>query len=185
MKSNIKENLNNYLNIFKREEFNLLKKQLKDKEDIINRKNFKGHITASGFIINNNKVLLIFHNKLKKYIQPGGHLEAKDNTIKEAAQREVKEETALNKIVLHKWCLDNNCPIMIDTHLIPENKEKKEEEHYHHDFLYIFNTKDNNIILDLNEVSNFVWKDIKQIDKNNNHLLKAIKKMKEINLFDN
>ena len=93
MKSNIKENLNNYLNIFKREEFNLLKKQLKDKEDIINRKNFKGHITASGFIINNNKVLLIFHNKLKKYIQPGGHLEAKDNTIKEAAQREVKEET--------------------------------------------------------------------------------------------
>ncbi len=46
------------------------------------------------FITDQNKFLLLFHPKLKKWLPPGGHLE-KDETPPEAAIREVREETGL------------------------------------------------------------------------------------------
>ena len=175
----MKEQLTNYLRIFPDEE-NLLSsliKQVSKNQNIFSRRNFEGHITASGLVISSDKkVLVVFHNKLQKFLQPGGHIEKDDKNIIFSAMREVKEETNLNNIELCSWCLDNNSPIMIDTHKIPENKQKNEEEHYHHDFMFIFLTKEEDITLDTNEVSDFCWVSIDEVIKNDSVVAKGLKK---------
>lgn len=50
--------------------------------------------TATVYIIDNQKVLLIFHRKLQKWLPPGGHVELNE-TPPEAARREVLEEVGV------------------------------------------------------------------------------------------
>lgn len=175
----MKEQLINYLRIFPDEEnlLSSLKKQVLKNQNIFSRRNFEGHITASGLVISpDKKVLVVFHNKLQKFLQPGGHIEKDDKNIIFSAMREVREETNLNNIELCSWCLNNNSPIMIDTHKIPENKQKNENEHYHHDFMFIFTIKEKKIMLDTNEISDFCWMDINEVIKNDSLVAKGLKK---------
>lgn len=53
------------------------------------------HFTASALIIENSKVLLLYHKKLDVWLYPGGHIE-KNETPEQAVVREVKEETDLD-----------------------------------------------------------------------------------------
>lgn len=62
--------------------------------------------TASVYLIDNQKVLLLHHPKLQKWLPPGGHLEANE-TPSEAARREVLEETGLEIA----FCLQENIAI--------------------------------------------------------------------------
>lgn len=54
----------------------------------------KKEFTATVYILNHDKVLLLYHRKLNKWLPPGGHVELNE-TPAEAARREVKEETGL------------------------------------------------------------------------------------------
>lgn len=102
----------------------------------------KKEFTASVYLIENHKVLLIYHSKLQKWLPPGGHVEA-DETPSEAARREVLEETGLEiefylqeNLSLNYWnaksierpylCLLENIPAYGD---IPS--------HQHMDFIYV------------------------------------------------
>ena len=50
--------------------------------------------TATVYILNEERVLLIQHRKLGKWLPPGGHIDPNE-TPPEAAKREVLEETGL------------------------------------------------------------------------------------------
>ncbi|MBQ4634714.1 MAG: NUDIX domain-containing protein [Bacilli bacterium] len=52
------------------------------------------HFCASAFVIDplTKKILLVFHTKFKKWVQPGGHIE-NDEYPEETVRREVFEET--------------------------------------------------------------------------------------------
>jgi 8-oxo-dGTP pyrophosphatase MutT (NUDIX family) len=56
-----------------------------------------GHFTASAFVVDQalSKVLLVFHKKLQRWLQPGGHFEVGDDSSLAAARREVLEETGV------------------------------------------------------------------------------------------
>ena len=102
-----------------------------DYENPFKRSNKLGHITASGLVINNGKVLLIFHPFIKRWFQPGGHIDDGELPI-DAAIREVYEETGF-------VCVPDSKdlePIDIDIHEIPANTKKGEDTHLHIDLLY-------------------------------------------------
>jgi len=100
-------------------------------ENPCDRLNTLGHITASGLVVDNKKVLLIFHPFIKRWFQPGGHIDDGESPA-DAAIREVYEETGLVCV------LDSEDPepIDIDVHEISENPTKGEDAHLHIDLLY-------------------------------------------------
>ena len=59
------------------------------------------HFTASGYVVQNSSVLLHWHQKLKQYLPPGGHIEQNEDPV-EAVRREVEEETGLSVDVIRR-----------------------------------------------------------------------------------
>lgn len=124
-----------YCKRFVNEAFNLRSQTafLNDLENPCSRSSVQGHVTGSGIVIQNCKILLIKHRYINDWFQPGGHIDPGE-LPSEAAIRETEEETG--------WqCLlsDFDGPIDIDVHLIPENPLKKEAAHIHVDFAYLLN----------------------------------------------
>lgn len=98
--------------------------------------------TASVYLIENQKVLLIFHHKLQKWLAPGGHVEANE-TPAEAAKREVREETGLEIEFFSQENLLINCwnaksierPYLCLLEEIPSYRDIA--AHQHIDFIYV------------------------------------------------
>lgn len=91
-----------------------------------------GHLTASSFVVSPDRaqLLLIFHHKLQKWLQPGGHVDAADTDILAAARREVAEETGLAELDLLA------APFDVDVHAIPPWKSAP--PHCHFDVRFLF-----------------------------------------------
>ncbi|NDC40396.1 MAG: NUDIX domain-containing protein [Chitinophagia bacterium] len=110
---------------------------------LYDRKNANGHITASAFILNRtmDAMVLIAHKNLKRWLQPGGHVDASDAGLIAAALREATEETGIAAAHLTYLPLVQHQPLVpfdIDPHWIPENAKKQEPGHYHHDHRFLF-----------------------------------------------
>ena len=69
---------------------------LDDGADLTTRKEFRGHATAAAILAGpDGRILHIHHLVLDSWLLPGGHLEASDTTLLEAALRELAEETGI------------------------------------------------------------------------------------------
>lgn len=91
--------------------------------------------TASAFIIRDGKILFMNHEKLGKWIQPGGHIE-ENETPDQAAKREVKEETGFKiKFIDGEQPADfsEEEDLPVPFHV---NIHKIREGHLHCDFMY-------------------------------------------------
>ena len=174
----------NYLSTFpdERDKLNILAKQLGEEDRrLCDRKNMTGHLTASALLLNADAdaILLIYHNFLKLWLQPGGHLDP-DELPLTGAFREFREETGIGNIRLHPWHEQNKIPFDMDTHAIPANEKKNEGSHFHHDFQYLIvvdgdGYSDGAIKIDLNEVSQYRWVSIAElIEKDHDDRLKRV-----------
>lgn len=130
---------------------------LKTEADITSRKEFRGHVTCSGIVINKqNKLLMIYHRTLEKWLFPGGHIETEDKNLRSAAKREIIEETGITAELLQNfddWF--DKVPIHIDCHSIPANPAKNEPEHKHIDCRFVFKGDTENVALQLEEVTDW------------------------------
>ena len=125
-----------YSDLFPLEKNHLLSQThyVRDLPDPFARSTLPGHITGSGIVIVDQKMLLIHHRYMKEWFQPGGHVDPGE-TPDTCAIREVTEETGWHTahIAPHQAPL----PIDIEMHLIPANPIKQEKEHWHIDFAYL------------------------------------------------
>jgi 8-oxo-dGTP pyrophosphatase MutT (NUDIX family) len=73
---------------------------LRSGDDSVMRTGRPGHLTASGVILDPaaRKTLLVLHAKLGLWVQPGGHCEQADASLRQAALRECVEETGVDEL---------------------------------------------------------------------------------------
>lgn len=97
------------------------------------------HFTGSAVVVDpaGERLVLIHHGKLKRWLQPGGHADEVDGGLMETtALREAREETGC-RVRLHPTALR---PLDVDVHRIPARKD--EPEHLHLDVRYLIVAED-------------------------------------------
>lgn len=103
-------------------------------EQPFSRKQERAHFTGSAVVVDppGERVAMVHHGKLLRWLQPGGHSEAADAGSMEAtALREAREETGC-RVRLHARAPK---PLDVDVHTIPARKD--EPEHLHLDVRYL------------------------------------------------
>jgi 8-oxo-dGTP pyrophosphatase MutT (NUDIX family) len=87
-----------------------------------------GHITASAVVLDApaKRTLLVYHRKLERWLQPGGHVERSDLDLVAAALREATEETGIAGLAI------DPDPVHLDVHWVGT--------HHHYDVRFIVRT---------------------------------------------
>lgn len=130
----------------------------------------KREYTATLYILQDDKVLLIKHKKFGLWLPPGGHLEP-DELPSNGALREAKEETGLEITLIQQeniWfspqpngrsierpylCLLENIPAT-----------PKEEAHQHIDFIFVGYPTGGSLVQNQDETDGIRWFAIDQIN---------------------
>jgi 8-oxo-dGTP pyrophosphatase MutT (NUDIX family) len=94
----------------------------------------EGHLTGSAVVISaaGDRVLLLHHRKLDRWLQPGGHAEPGEREGAMVALREAREETGIEGLILHPAAPR---PLDVDVHPIPARGD--EPAHRHLDLRYL------------------------------------------------
>ncbi len=132
-----------------------------------------GHIhelydfTTSAFIINDGRVLLQHHKKIKMWLQPGGHVELEEDPI-EALYRELEEETGLlpENLQIIELVKDKRIessgskllPIPFDFNVHSFNNN-----HKHIDLCYLMISNTNDVTLEVDKAHDIQWFTVDQM----------------------
>lgn len=148
---------------------------LAEQIDCFERSSFlPGHFTASAFVISPDRTqtLLVFHGKLKRWLQPGGHVESTDHDILQAARREIAEEVGLSDLPL---AIDGIFDL--DIHGIPPLKQDPAHEHF--DVRFVFQARDLEFIAG-DDASEARWFALHAVDAttSDRSVMRAIEKLR-------
>jgi 8-oxo-dGTP pyrophosphatase MutT (NUDIX family) len=120
------------------------------------RSNLERHMTASAFVVDADKILLIHHRKLNKWLQPGGHCDGDTDTLA-VAIKEVEEETG---VVIKP---NDQLIIDLDIHRIPERKGIPAHDHY--DVRYLLEADSSLPLLQNHETLDLRWIPLAEIHR--------------------
>jgi 8-oxo-dGTP pyrophosphatase MutT (NUDIX family) len=131
--------------------------------------------TVSIFIVQNRKVLFIFHKQLQRWLPIGGHIELEEHP-EQAAVREAKEESGLDvELVGERPPIQKDsgfvpllAPDYMDMHLI-------KEPHWHIGLIYFARVKAGKVRLNLEEHQDIQWLDENDLDEPNWGLSESLK----------
>jgi len=125
----------------------------------------KTDLVVAGYLIHDNKVLLVHHKKLDKWLPPGGHIH-ENETPNEAIKREFKEELNLDVEILNRNDIPREgniteqlaVPFYVNVHNVGD--------HEHCCFFYLCKPKNpESLKLNKSELKDFKWFPPKQLDQ--------------------
>lgn len=130
---------------------------------------------VNAFIVYDNKVLLVNHKKIKRWLSVGGHIELNENP-EEALFREIKEECGL-EVIGKKPDIENPkefkfeslyAPVYLDVHDITPT-------HKHIGMNYFLKAKSDKFIFNRNEHDDIRWFSKEDLDDPKFNVLPEIK----------
>ncbi|HVI54694.1 MAG TPA: NUDIX hydrolase [Luteibacter sp.] len=115
-----------------------------------------GHFTGSAWLVSadGERVLLMHHRKLQRWLQPGGHADG-DADLANVALREAQEESGLADLDLLPGIFD------MDLHLIPARRD--EPEHWHYDVRYVVVARGSEAFTMNEESLDLAWRSIAEL----------------------
>lgn len=125
-------------------------------------------IVATVYVVDQEKILLIHHRKLNKWLPPGGHLDANE-IPSEAAKREVLEETGYEVELIsdeHIWVERRNASSLPRPYLclleeIPAHGDTP--AHQHIDFCYLGKVTGGSPLFNQREIQSMKWFDWEEL----------------------
>lgn len=125
-------------------------------QDVFMRGRLDGHFTGSAWLVSadGERVLLMHHRKLGRWLQPGGHADG-DEDLARVALREAEEETGLCDLAVTSRIFD------IDRHRIPARGE--EPEHWHYDVRYVVRAQGSEAFVKNTESLSLAWRNITEL----------------------
>jgi 8-oxo-dGTP pyrophosphatase MutT (NUDIX family) len=120
-----------------------------------------GHITCTAVVRHpqEERVLLMYHHRLRRWLLPGGHVEASDVTLGDTARREAEEETAVRIAPGIAAKL-----VGVDVHGIPARKKKGEPFHLHHDLIFAM-AAESDVFERTEEAPDVVWCGLNELER--------------------
>jgi 8-oxo-dGTP diphosphatase len=120
------------------------------------------HFTASAVVLDDqDRVLLVHHNKIGLWLYPGGHVDlVPGESPAEAAIREVAEETGIATAVVGEHAFTHPA---VASHPAPwtiiemDVTDSKDGQHRHIDFVYVLTTTGGELTAQLEEVGGARW----------------------------
>jgi 8-oxo-dGTP pyrophosphatase MutT (NUDIX family) len=104
--------------------------------DPFDRATYPAHVTGSALVLASDAdaALLVWHRKLQRWLQPGGHVHADDASTLATAMREAREETGIEAFEAP----EGGRILDLDAHEIPARGA--EPAHVHLDVRYLLTT---------------------------------------------
>lgn len=100
-----------------------------DHSDALDRTCRPGHLTGSALVVEHgaDRVLVLWHNKARRWLQPGGHADG-DGNLAHVAWREATEETGIEGLAVVSPA------VHVDIH---EFRPPDEDPHLHYDIRFV------------------------------------------------
>lgn len=125
--------------------------------------NLPGHITASAWIVERDpisperqRIVLIHHRKLDRWLQPGGHADG-DPDVAAVALREAQEETGLASLRFVAAQAEQPRIFDVDIHVIPARGDV--QKHLHYDIRFLLEADATEPFGFSDEIKNVKWFD--------------------------
>jgi 8-oxo-dGTP pyrophosphatase MutT (NUDIX family) len=117
--------------------------------DALTRACVEGHFTASALVVDaaHERVLVLFHAKLRKWLQPGGHVDGSGD-LAASALREGAEETGIGSLEVVGDVID------LDIH---EVRPPREAPHLHLDVRYVLQAPPGATVVGNHESTELRW----------------------------